>query len=736
MPQNGSQWGAAHSGFTPQQVGYPNIQHGVAYSQQQSMVYSSQQIHQQQQVTNTNLVLMYTQYYHQWMAVHTERSKDSTMESEAAWAKYHADLSTRAAHYFHANPTIHTPPTDFVLPPAPPAPISATVNIHVPSPPNHNGVGSNNVAFPNQYQQPINPFRAQAWQQPVQQSTPSQPANLTHPIQPANGGTLATSTVGGGEAANDKMKRFVDRCLLRYNNTPENKVSIMKQIELLIATEIRNGTLQTVDWDTKPLVEMPQQLEVSQQIPFASNADRLVGTGKQKEHQPPHNSQDNYYGPSIVDLKPTGTNVVSGSFTTNNAMSGKRQKVNYKSFDRRNSSVSSANDNYYGPTITNTLQSNDDYNDSEDFISIPSYNKSIVNKKKKSSVIETGFTQSDAVLSNRANRFAGKGGVVGTSSSMPLAKQSSGEWDRYMGKTTIGGTNKKLDEIDYERMTIRGTCQILEKEYLRLTAPPRAELVRPLPILRQHLQNLKSDPVMKSRDYLWYCSQLKAIRQDCTVQRIQNEFSVDVYETHAKIALEEDDLNEYNQCQTQLKELYLLLSGAKVDEATREDALRNRNEFVAYRLIYYVVLAVESHKYEGGSSDIFKIMISLTHQQRNNSIIKHALAVREACCSSILDYHAFFRLRNESSTTGASHMVYLLDRIVPRMRYEALLRICKGYRPTLVPVAFILKEIGFGGDVESGQTWLRSCGCVLSGDNLLLITKDTVVHESVEAEAT
>lgn len=78
------------------------------------------------------------------------------------------------------------------------------------------------------------------------------------------------------------------------------------------------------------------------------------------------------------------------------------------------------------------------------------------------------------------------------------------------------------------------------------------------------------------------------------------DFTISVYEFHGRVALQSGDLNEYNQCQTQLKQLYS--SGLKGSEM----------EFTAYRILYYLYLQ-GNIKYQKGSQDIAHLMSTLTN---------------------------------------------------------------------------------------------------------------------------
>ena len=195
-----------------------------------------------------------------------------------------------------------------------------------------------------------------------------------------------------------------------------------------------------------------------------------------------------------------------------------------------------------------------------------------------------------------------------------------------------------------------GTCQTLEKRYLRLTSAPVASLVRPEYILRQTLELLKRK-WRSEQNYSYICDQFKSMRQDLTVQGIKNDFTVEVYEIHARIALEKGDLGEYNQCQTQLMALYKLgLKGKPI-------------EFKAYRILYFIHTA--------NRTALNDALADLTTAEKAEKAIKHSLDVRSAL--ALGNYHRFFKLYNETPNMGA----YLMDMFAARERLAALCNICR-----------------------------------------------------------
>lgn len=72
--------------------------------------------------------------------------------------------------------------------------------------------------------------------------------------------------------------------------------------------------------------------------------------------------------------------------------------------------------------------------------------------------------------------------------------------------------------IDWDEFTIIGTCEKIEKRYLRLTSAPDPSTVRPLPVLKKALEWLKGR-WRETGDYNYICDQFKSLRQDLTVRR-------------------------------------------------------------------------------------------------------------------------------------------------------------------------------------------------------------------------
>ena len=254
--------------------------------------------------------------------------------------------------------------------------------------------------------------------------------------------------------------------------------------------------------------------------------------------------------------------------------------------------------------------------------------------------------------------------------------------------------------VNWDDVIVKGTCTVLLKDYYRLNEVPNPNTVRPVPVLMKAVEALvlkHANEPYHSKLYSFLNNQYKAIRQDLTVQHVKSEFVAQVYEQHARICLEYEDIPEVNQCQTQLHELYNMKLKGKI------------GEFTAYRILYNVYI---SAKYKHGSYAMHEILTDASALGvTSDAAVVHALHVRESV--EMCDYYSFFNLLRNAPNMSATMMALL----VGLMRHKAMRFICRAYMPS-VDIVTVSNLLGFG--VE--ETGVAACkahldACCFEGES-------------------
>ncbi|CCK71016.1 Thp3p KNAG_0F03540 [Huiozyma naganishii CBS 8797] len=247
----------------------------------------------------------------------------------------------------------------------------------------------------------------------------------------------------------------------------------------------------------------------------------------------------------------------------------------------------------------------------------------------------------------------------------------------------LNAISTKSHKFDKNKPVV-GLCQTLEKSYLRLTSEPNPQQVRPLAVLRKAYDLIMHKYTNGDATYTYLCDQFKSIRQDLRVQMIENKFTLKVYQTHARLALQFNDLGEYNQCQSRLLALYALPSMKKADY----------EEFTSYLILYYIL-----------TDDIVSITQLKCNLLANNApVCKHprvktAFALFQA--KSVGNYHNFMKLANGISGYGASLVAAFLE----KERLKALSVICQSYNQ--ISLDFLSQELQFK-DVDEAVQFCTS----------------------------
>ncbi|CAK7325584.1 unnamed protein product [Dovyalis caffra] len=427
----------------------------------------------------------------------------------------------------------------------------------------------------------------------------------------------------------NSLRRYVERAFNLCKDDTQRVAcqAIMKEI---ITKATADGTLNTRDWDAEPLFAIPNaeavNMESSQcstpvsslpkykRSPSRRSKSRWEPLTEEKSVDKPVSISNDIIKYGGWDRKPPNANSESKENALNNMkFSLSEQKPPSKNTKRPVKRQRLAD----GLNAAN----NDASSDSDKEQSLTAY-----------------YSRHRAEINYFKPKNAGSGNLYSRRTSALM-----------LSKSFDDSGSKAVEDIDWDALTVKGTCQEIEKRYLRLTSAPDPSTVRPEEVLEKALLMVQNS----QKNYLYKCDQLKSIRQDLTVQRIQNQLTVKVYETHARLALEAGDLPEYNQvggainmaCQSQLKTLYA------------EGIEGCHMEFAAYNLLC-VILHSNNHrdlvssmssagKVEFSPADSRIISVDLlTEGAKKEKAVKHALAVRAAVTSG--NYVMFFRLYKDA----------------------------------------------------------------------------------------
>ncbi|XP_049404917.1 SAC3 family protein A isoform X2 [Solanum stenotomum] len=498
---------------------------------------------------------------------------------------------------------------------------------------------------------------------------------------------------------------YVERALARCKDDTQMVASqaVMKEI---ITKATADGTLHTRDWDTEPLFPMSSVDADKKEVIFSAPV-----SSSPKSKRSPSRRYKSRWEP-LVEEKPT---IQPASVTPDASKYGSwnRQFSGGKSDNKVNNSShvkfslpqrKTPKTDVFRPAKRQCVGDGMDATGNGEASSDSDKERS-QSAYKSAAGAAADTPEERRRRENRSKRFErGHGSRIAANDNR---SRNGGAGNVYARRATALVLSKNIEEngncavedIDWDALTVKGTCQEIEKRYLRLTSAPDPATVRPEEVLEKALNMVQTSP----KNYLYKCDQLKSIRQDLTVQRIRNELTVKVYETHGRLAIEVGDLSEYNQCQSQLKTLYA--EGIKGCDM----------EFAAYNLLCVLL-------HSSNNRDLLLALSRLPAEARQNDAVKHALSVRAAVSTG--NYVAYFRLYK----TAPNLNTCLMDLYADKMRYAAVRCMSRSNRPT-VPVTYIAQVLGFTSVVstteESEDTdgaedcveWLKAHGACLTFDS-------------------
>ncbi|XP_054717222.1 leukocyte receptor cluster member 8 homolog [Uloborus diversus] len=468
------------------------------------------------------------------------------------------------------------------------------------------------------------------------------------------------------------LRQYVDASFSRCKDDKDKD-----QVQLILRTKLlkaeREGTIYEKDWANEPLPSLhSEKLKKEQKTtpPFKTQVAFRTANSQSPKHYFQHRNNYTYRSRSRSRSRSYSRSRSRSRTPPRKVFRRKRHSSLSDSSDDSRGSKKALNSSVVGPIDFRNVKSSINLNKNK-------------KKKKKNKMVFTlePDSASDERLQKRAARFDNKNGKS-AKSNMIFTATTEMESPKFIIDENGDGV--------WDSDAIIGTCQDLEKPFLRLTGAVDPTSVRPEEILKKSLAHVKKCWVT-NQDYHYACEQLKSIRQDLVVQCIRNSFTIEVYETHARIALEKGDRTEFNQCQSQLKVLY--------EEIGEGNAL----EFKGYHILYTI--------FTESTLEMKNILAELATDEKKDKVVSHALKITKAWSNN--NYHRFFRLYLNAPKMSS----FIIDWFIERIRKTALKAIIKSFRPNL-PVSYIESALAFSSS-EDCMAFLNQASIVFASSGVI-----------------